>query len=155
VAGYGFVTRWHLEAPIEEVWEAIYHCEHWPEWWNGVESVVELEPGDAQRVGSLWRCRWKSALPYALNFDLRVTRVVPPVALDGVAGGELAGEGLWRLFRSSAGTLVRYEWNVVTTARWMNALAPLARRVFAWNHDIVMQQGGEGLARLMAGSHGS
>ena len=27
--------------------------------------------------------------------------------------------------------------------------APLLRPVFAWNHDIVMRQGGEGLARLL------
>ncbi|MCA1656715.1 MAG: polyketide cyclase, partial [Actinobacteria bacterium] len=25
-------------------------------------------------------------------------------------------------------------------------LAPLARPVFRWNHDVVMRQGGEGLA---------
>jgi hypothetical protein len=31
----------------------------------------------------------------------------------------------------------------------MNLLAPLARPVFAWNHDVVMRWGGEGLARLL------
>ncbi len=40
-----------------------------------------------------------------------------------------------------------YEWNVSTGKRWMNAVAPLARPVFAWNHDLVMRWGGEGLAR--------
>jgi hypothetical protein len=28
----------------------------------------------------------------------------------------------------------------------MNIFGPLARPAFAWNHDIVMRQGGEGLA---------
>lgn len=151
MAAYSFITRWHVEAPIEQVWEPIFRCERWPEWWRGVESVVELDPGDADRVGSLWRYTWKSVLPYRLDFEMRVTGVEPPVYLDGVADGELAGRGEWRLFRSKSGTgtLVRYEWNVVTTSAWMNALAPLAAPVFAWSHDVVMRQGGEGLSRLL------
>ena len=43
-------------------------------------------------------------------------------------------------------TAVVYEWNVATTKRWMNLLAPLARPVFAWNHDWVMGNGAEGIA---------
>jgi hypothetical protein len=31
----------------------------------------------------------------------------------------------------------------------MNLLAPLARPVFAWNHDVVMRWGAEGLAKLL------
>src|SRR2546422_5219519 len=114
MAGYSFTTRWHLEAPIEDVWDAIFHVERWPSWWKGVESAVELEPGGADRLGSLWRYTWKSVLPYRLSFDMRLTRVEPPVALDGTAAGELAGQGLWRLFRGGEGTLIRYEWNVMT-----------------------------------------
>jgi hypothetical protein len=31
----------------------------------------------------------------------------------------------------------------------MNRLAPVARPLFAWNHDAVMRQGAEGLAHLL------
>jgi hypothetical protein len=31
----------------------------------------------------------------------------------------------------------------------MNLLAPIARPVFKWNHDYVMQRGGEALARRL------
>jgi hypothetical protein len=31
----------------------------------------------------------------------------------------------------------------------MNWLGPLARPAFAWNHDVVMHAGGEGLARRL------
>jgi uncharacterized protein YndB with AHSA1/START domain len=150
MAEYSFTTLWHFEAPIEDVWEPIFYVERWPSWWKGVERAVQLESGCPDRLGSLWRYTWKSALPYKLTFDMRLTRVEPPVALDGVANGELGGEGLWRLFRGAEGTLVRYEWNVKTTARWMNLLAPLARPVFEWNHDVVMRQGGVGLASMLA-----
>jgi hypothetical protein len=46
-------------------------------------------------------------------------------------------------------TTVLYDWDVHTTRPWMNLLAPLARPVFAWNHDWVMKRGGKGLARLL------
>jgi hypothetical protein len=150
MARYEFVTRWHLDAPIESVWEPIFHVERWPDWWNGVKEVQLLAAGGPDGVGALWRYTWESALPYELAFDMRVTDVRAPVMLRGIASGELAGEGLWSLYRSERGTFVRYDWNVCTTSAWMNALAPLARPAFAWNHDVVMRQGGEGLARLLA-----
>jgi hypothetical protein len=31
----------------------------------------------------------------------------------------------------------------------MNLLAPIARPIFAWNHDYVMRNGAQGLARLL------
>ena len=148
VAEYTFLTTWCLDAPIEAVWDAIYESERWPEWWKGVERVVELEPGDDDGVGSVSRYTWKSRLPYRLEFDMRTTRVERAHLLEGVAEGDLDGSGRWRLF-DGLGTAVTYEWSVTTTEAWMNVLAPLARPVFAWNHDVVMRQGGEGLARRL------
>jgi uncharacterized protein YndB with AHSA1/START domain len=149
VAGYDFLTTWCLDAPIDRVWDALYDSERWPEWWRGVERVQVLEPGDADRVGELSRYTWRSRLPYTLEFDMRTTRVERPYLVEGSAQGELAGEGRWRLFEARGSTAVTYEWRVETTARWMNLVAPLARPVFAWNHDLVMRGGGEGLARRL------
>jgi len=149
VARYSFLTTWCLEAPIGPVFEAIHDSERWPEWWLGVERVVELEPGDGDGVGSLGRYTWKSRLPYTLEFEVRTTRVERPHFMEGVATGELEGQGRWRLYEGAAGTAVTYEWAVSTTERWMNLLAPLARPLFAWNHDVVMRQGADGLARLL------
>lgn len=148
MASYRFLTTWCLDAPIGEVWAAIYDAERWPEWWKGVRSVQELEPGGEDGVGSVTRHRWKGLLPYTVEFELRTIRVERPFLLEGVASGELSGEGRWRLAEGQ-GTIVVYEWNVHTTKGWMNVLAPVARPVFAWNHDFVMRQGGEGLARRL------
>jgi uncharacterized protein YndB with AHSA1/START domain len=150
VADYSFLTTWVFDAPIERVWDALYDSERWPEWWRGVERVQVLERGGEDRVGELSRYTWKSKLPYRLEFDMRTTRVEEPHLVEGAAKGELTGTGRWRLFSGQDGTTaVTYEWNVETTARWMNALAPLARPVFAWNHDYVMHNGAEGLARRL------
>jgi hypothetical protein len=152
---YSFVTVWTLEAPIEPVWQAIYHSEDWPRWWRGVESVTVLQPGDRQGLGAVRRFCWKSKLPYRLRFDMRVVRIEPPRLLEGHATGELEGEGVWRLEQSGSVTTVRYDWNVRTARWWMNLIAPLARPLFEWNHDVVMRQGGDGLARLLGGAGGS
>ena len=43
---YKFVTIWRVKAPIESVWNEIYHSLDWPKWWKGVEDVVEVSNGD-------------------------------------------------------------------------------------------------------------
>ena len=151
MARYRFLTTWLLEAPIDPVWDAIYDAERWPEWWRGVESVVELDPGGRDKVGSVSRHRWRSFLPYAVEFESRTTRVERPWLIEGEASGELAGEGRWRLFQHDALTAVLYEWNVRTTRRWMNLLAPVAAPAFRSNHNWVMRRGCEGLARRVGG----
>ena len=148
MAHYRFLTTWVLEAPIDDVWDLLYESERWPEWWRGVERVRILEPGDATRVGELARYTWRSRLPYELEFDVLTTRVERPHLVEGTATGALAGLGRWRLFEGR-GTAVTYEWNVETTERWMNALGPVARPAFRWNHDYVMRAGGVGLARRL------
>jgi uncharacterized protein YndB with AHSA1/START domain len=148
MAEYRFLTTWCLDAPIERVFEAIDDAASWPRWWKGVTRADLLEDGDADGVGRLWRFTWRSVLPYDLTFDSRVVRREPPHLLEGQADGELIGVGRWRLY-DGPGTAVVYEWNVSTSRAWMNRAAPVARPLFAWNHDAVMRQGAEGLARLL------
>lgn len=152
MADYAFSTTWHLQAPIAAVWEEIFHSERWPSWWRGLLSVVELAPGDALCIGCIRRFTWKGALPYTLVVEMRVTRVEPPTMLESRASGELEGYGLWSLASEGDVTSVRYNWNVRTTKRWMNFVTPLARPLFAWNHDVVMHGGEQGLRRLLIAS---
>ena len=149
MAEYSFLTTWLVDARREPVWEAIFDQQAWPSWWRGVEAAIELEPGDESGVGKLSRLTWRSRLPYDLVFEARTTRVERPHVIEADALGELRGTGRWRLFEQGGVTAVLYEWNVATTKAWMNLLAPLARPVFAWNHNWVMSRGGEGLAALL------
>ena len=144
---YSFLTTWCLEAPRDQVWDAIYESERWPEWWRGVVAAARLVEGDPSGVGQVSRYTWRSRLPYDLDFEMTTTRVDRPRLLEGRAEGELAGTGRWRLFQDGDITAVVYDWDVRTTRPWMNLLAPIARPVFAWNHDYVMRAGGKGLAR--------
>ena len=149
MADYSFVTRWRFRAPLEPVWDSIYHSEEWPAWWRGVESVERVEEGDDRGVGALQLYTWRSKLPYRLAFYMRLTRVEPMSLIEGEAAGELSGTGVWRFSDEGNSTRVRYDWNVRTTKPWMNLLAPVARPLFKWNHDVVMGWGAEGLARRL------
>jgi uncharacterized membrane protein len=147
---YDLTTRWHLDAPIERVWEALAAIDGWPRWWRYVESVVTVRTGDANGVGAVHRCTWSSPLGYRLSFDMTITAVARPHCVAATARGALNGSGRWRLDQEGPGTRVEYAWRVTTGPRWMNACAPLLRPLYRWNHDAVMAAGGRGLARELA-----
>ena len=145
---YRFLTTWRLDAPLEDVWNAIYGMTDWPSWWRGVEVVDELRAGDELGVGSVHRHRWRSVLPYTVEFDILTTQVEHGRMLEGRASGGLEGVGCWR-FADTGGTTVTYEWNVRTTRPWMRLVEPVGRPVFVWSHNSVMRWGGESLARRL------
>jgi uncharacterized protein YndB with AHSA1/START domain len=144
---YSLLTQWHLDSPIERIWEALVNPEEWPRWWRYVKEVVELEKGDAQGVGALRRYTWSSRLPYRLSFEMRTTALTRPTFIEGIATGDLNGSGRWQLSELGKTTRVKYAWTVSTAKGWMNLLAPILAPVFAWNHDEVMREGGRGLAQ--------
>ncbi len=149
MALYHFVSDIHLNAPRESVWEFIADPSSWPEWWRWLKAVDVLEKGNVDTLGLRARFTFGTALPYSLSFETEMVRAVRPVLLEGQATGELAGTGRWELSEDAVGTKVRYTWIVETTKRWMNAMAPIARPAFSWNHDVLMRDFATGLARAL------
>jgi hypothetical protein len=147
---YEFVTRWTIPAPLELVWRELMAPEQWPEWWRGVESVDLIRPAvDPLGTGAIRRYVWRSRLPYRLMFTMETTRIEPYSRIEGQATGELEGTGCWNLSHADGVTHVRYDWRVEANKWWMRWLAPLARRAFEWNHDVVMDWGRQGLLRRL------
>ncbi|WP_304055458.1 SRPBCC family protein [Nitrosomonas communis] len=149
---FKFTTEWRISAPLSEVYDTITQCHDWPIWWQSVEKVEKLVPGEASGVGSVHRFTWRGRIPYSLTFDMRVTRLVPLALIEGQASGEMVGAGRWCFFYGDGVTTVHYEWHVHTNRPWMNLIAPLARPLFSWNHHQVMRQGAMGLAHLLNAS---
>jgi uncharacterized protein YndB with AHSA1/START domain len=146
MAQYEFMTLWHFEASLEDVWKSISHPESWPCWWHGLEGIVELEKGDENGVGNVRRFTWKGLIPYRLVFDIRTTRIDNARLIAGTASGDLEGTGTWQFAYKDGLTVVQYDWRVRTTKNWMNILEPVARPLFRWNHDNLMENGRAGLA---------
>lgn len=149
MAEYQFVTRWHIAAPVEPVWDAIAQSENWHLWWDAVDSVVELEVGKLDGMGNIRRFVWKTPLSYTLTFETRVINIDAPLRLEATATGDAEGHGLWKLAPTERGTEICYTWTVRTTKRWMNSLAIIARPLLEWNHNMIMRQGGQGLAKYL------
>ena len=150
MADYEFVTFWRFSAPVEKVWEEIKSSERWNEWWKGVLRIEELKSGDAEGIGKVVRSTWRSVLPYTLCFDSEIVRIEHLKLIEARAFGELEGVGLWRFTAENENqTLVQYEWRVHTTKSWMNFLAPVAKPFFRWNHNVIMNRGGKGLAKKL------
>lgn len=149
MARYRFLTTWLLQAPRRQVWDQLRDAMSWPEWWEGVVRVEEHDAGDEAGEGGRHTIEWRSRIPYPLAFEFHTDEVDAPRRMAGRAFGELEGTGVWRLMEDGGVTAVLYEWDVATTKPWMNAIAPVARPVFRLNHDVVMRQGAEGLARRL------
>lgn len=146
---YAFETFWHIDAPVDTVWDAIVSTQMDPRWWPFIERVVETAPGEPSGVGSTRRYFWHTRLPYRLSFDIHVTRVDRPAVLEGVVSGEVEGVARWEFESLGSSTIIRHFWTVHLTKRWMKRFAPLAMPVFAWNHRQVMRAGAEGLAGFL------
>lgn len=147
---YKFVTRWTIPADQDRVWNVLLSPDEWPTWWHGVERVELLQRGrDELGHGAIRRYTWKSRLPYRLTFVMETTAIDPPTRIEGRATGELDGLGCWHLSHDGHQTDVRYDWHVTTTKPWMQWLAPIARPLFAWNHNVVMDWGRQGLLRRL------
>lgn len=149
MANYSFKTLWRVHAPADKIWDALINAAKYPAWWKSILRVETIAPGDANGIGRTERTTWKTFLPYGFTFDTRVTRIEWQKSLALDAFGELEGKGLWTLTPEGATTRVQYDWNVKTTQAWMNFIAPIARPFFNWNHDAVMNNGAQGLARLL------
>ncbi|MGE5469668.1 MAG: SRPBCC family protein [Bacteroidota bacterium] len=159
MANYSLRTVWHIEAPLAVVYSAISEPLRWPEWWPEARLIRQRQAGNADGVGRLLQCTWQGRLPYRLNFDLLTTRLQPEVVVEGRVSGDLEGCGQCRFTQSGTVTVVEHDWQVHTTRRWMNLLAPAVSFLFKHNHAAVMKRGGEGLAallgvRLLAFEHG-
>jgi uncharacterized protein YndB with AHSA1/START domain len=147
---FDLVAQWRFDAPRERIWAILETPEEWPSWWRAIEKVDVLTPGDADGVGAVRRLTWKTALPYSLSFDMRVTKIEPMSRIEAEASGELDGTGIWTLQDDGGGTSVRYDWQVRVTKPWMRAMAPLLKPVFAWNHGVVMEWGRQGMLQRLS-----
>src|SRR5690606_17528487 len=115
---YHFISHWQVSAPLQQVWDAIYLSEQWPEWWKGVVSVKEIKAGDSLGIGSIRTYRMRSPMLYTLSFNLQLTDREELKLLKGNATGELKGTGAWHFEHKNGITDVKCIWNVHTTLWW-------------------------------------
>lgn len=149
MADYRFVSTWEIAVPIADVWAEVGDPLNWVNFWSGLERTDVIEAGDAGGVGTTYEFVFKSLLPYRLRLRATVTERRPCEHLRIETSGELVGVAVFDLSEVDGKTTSTLVWETRTTIAWMNAVAPLLRGLFEWNHDFLMKKAGAGLSRRL------
>lgn len=145
---YRFETNWKFEADIRQVWGLIGGIRY-DDWWWGVSTQPLSQAGTPDGIGDRYNFIFRTKLPYKLAFVSEIVGKREPDYMEIRASGELEGTGAWKLWQEGGVTHVRYIWQVNANKKWMNALAPVLRPAFVWNHDQVMKEGAKGIAKKL------
>ena len=144
---YHFVTPWHINAPVEDIWPLISDATTFSRWWPKV--FLEITPLDDDpgpgKAGRRLDFHTKGWLPYHLRWTGRVTEVDPPRRLVIQAAGDFNGRAIWNLAPEASGTLVMLDWEISADMPFLRYFSPVFRPLFEWNHRWSMAQGEEGL----------
>lgn len=148
---YRFDRALTLAASAPDVFAALTATHDWPQWWPWLEDVTTIDgdPSDPQRRTQRFIVRAPGG--YRVRVRGRFVVFEPPRRLVAELTGDLEGSGTLLLRTAGAdATEVHYLLDVRTTKLWMNLLAPLAARVFARNHEVVVDEAFAGLARKLS-----
>ena len=141
---YVFVDEWDVEAPIEQVFDALADGRTYPAWWRPVYISVDADGPPA--VGAVSRQHFKGRLPYHLHTTSRTVRLEPPTLVEADVEGDLRGKGVWTLTRlADEKTHLRFDWKVYADKPLLRVLTPLLRPLFRWNHNWAIARAKEGL----------
>jgi hypothetical protein len=148
---YHFITRWRVEASIEEVSTILNDALDLPRWWPSVYlEVEELEPGDERGVGRVIGLYTKGWLPYTLRWKFRVTDSRHPHGFTLQAFGDFEGTGVWTLKQDGAFADIIYDWRIRADKPLLKALSFLLKPIFSANHRWAMSRGLESLKLELA-----
>jgi Polyketide cyclase / dehydrase and lipid transport len=143
---YVFLTRWRVQATIEEVSAILDDAASLPRWWPAVYLDVRvLEPGDDRAIGRVVELFTKGWLPYALRWRFRVTENRQPHGFSLEASGDFVGRGVWTLTQDGAYADVAYDWRVRADKPLLRYLSFIFKPIFAANHRWAMAQGAKSL----------
>lgn len=145
---YRFISHWLIKTDPAKASQTLDDVESWPNWWPGLEKLERLE-GVPGHVGSRVRCTWRAS-GYRLNIIIEIIDYQPQQILRFTSSGDLIGEGSWTMQKAGEDqTAMQIVWNVATTKRWMNRLAPILRPFFERNHQRVMKKGERGFNQFL------
>jgi hypothetical protein len=136
---YIFVTRWRVEATIEEVAEILDDPLSLPRWWPAVYLRVRQLPDG---VVDLYTKGW---LPYTLRWQFRVTESRKPHGFTLEAWGDLVGRGEWTLTQNGPYADIVYDWRVRADKPILRYGSFVFKPIFAANHRWAMARGEESL----------
>lgn len=149
MAHYRFESEWVVSAPIEAAFDLLVSPDDYSSWWPSVKRSRLLAAGGDDGVGARAAYSIRSPLMYSLDLKATIIEIERPTRIHMLARGDLVGTGTFQLSQDGPNSVIRYQWYVSTTKKWMNAVAPLGKRLFVWAHHSVMREGCAGLAKAL------
>src|SRR5689334_16374785 len=96
---YHVVTRWSVEATLNEVADIFLDTASLSRWWRAAFlSVRILEPGSGNTVGQVACLHTKGWLPYTLRFDSTVIEAIYPDSFTVLVRGDFQGRCMARFY---------------------------------------------------------
>jgi len=143
---YQFLTRWRIEATVEEVFQVLDAIDDYVRWWPAVWLRVELlDPGDANGIGGRGLFTTKGWLPYILTWEGTTLEKTFPHRRVFRASGEFEGHGVWTFRQNGPFVDTEYHWEVIADKPLLKYLSFLFRPMFAFNHNWAMARGLESI----------
>jgi hypothetical protein len=143
---YHFISRWRVEATVEEVNAILKDAASLPRWWPSVYlDVTVLNSGDAQGVGKVVSLYTKGWLPYTLRWKFRVTESRSPYGYTLEAMDDLTGRGIWTFEPDGRFVNITYDWRIAAEKPFLKTFSFLLKPLFAANHRWAMAKGEESL----------
>lgn len=141
---YVFRSEWRIDAPPDEVYEALADVESYPTWWRQVRSARWLDKRSGELV-----CR--SLLPYDLTFVIeRETEDPAAHVLRGRLSGDLDGTSQWTITGVDGRSVAVFDEDVGVGRGLLRAAGRVARPALAFNHALMMRSGEAGLRGHLA-----
>ncbi|HVR33344.1 MAG TPA: hypothetical protein VMS74_11645 [Acidimicrobiia bacterium] len=147
---YHFVTTLDLASQPAAVDTTLRDIVNWPAWWKWARRIEPLSDAPSGTVGARHRNTIATPLFYRFTYDTEIVETGEGMILVE-SSGDLTGFGLFVYRPSDDGVHLSFTWLVETPRWWMNLIGPMARPIFVWNHDHLMTNFGEGLARASGG----
>lgn len=135
-------TEWRIDAPRQQVYEALRDLRGVGAWWPDFEDVRAMDDRSV-------RARVRGPVGFRFELRLRVEHAQPHERIVIRSSGDLEGTGVWSLSEDPRGTSVHYDWDVVLRKPLLATASPLLRGVFRRSHDAVMRRGERGLRDLL------
>jgi hypothetical protein len=138
---YHFITRWRIEATLQEIAAIMADPRDLARWWPSVYlDVHEIAPGDERGIGKTINLYTKGWLPYTLRWTFRVAELRD----DGVtieADGDFVGRGIWTFRQDGPFVHATYDWKIRADKPLLRSLSWALKPIFALNHRWAMAQG--------------
>jgi uncharacterized protein YndB with AHSA1/START domain len=142
-AEYVFVDEWDVDAPQEDVFQALADARTYPTWWTPTYREVQADGPPA--VGCASRHKFKAKLPYTLSTASTIVRLDAPREFEVEVDGDLRGRGVWTLTPRDGKVHVRFDWRVHADRALLRILTPVLRPLFRWNHNVAIERAMVGL----------